>query len=156
MHMAARYGSAAAKVALALFLVVGASARADSVLIPTPRIVIYPGDLIQSDMLDDIAADPTGPGGPFILNRVELMGKVSRRTLLPGRAIPAQAIDSPRAVRNGSVVKMIYRDGGLVIETTGMALQDGAVGERIRVRNVDSGVSVDGRVQADGTIMVSG
>ena len=36
------------------------------------------------------------------------------------------------------------------------ALQDGAVGDVIKVRNSDSGVTVSGAVQPDGTVRVSG
>jgi flagella basal body P-ring formation protein FlgA len=35
-------------------------------------------------------------------------------------------------------------------------LQDGAVGDVIKVRNSDSGVTVSGAVQPDGTVRVSG
>ena len=51
---------------------------------------------------------------------------------------------------------MVYIDGGLQIVTTGAALQDGAVGDFIKLRNVDSGVTVIRPVQADGTVLVSG
>jgi len=81
---------------------------------------------------------------------------VSQRTLLPGRPIPLQAVTNPRVVRSGATVKMIYIDGGLSIETTGAALQDGGVGDFIRLRNADSGVAVEGRVQADGSVLVGG
>ena len=100
--------------------------------------------------------DDAGVGGPFAFSRADLIGKVARRTLLPGRAIPLQALDNPRLIRNGSIVKMVYVDGGLWIETDGAALQDGAIGDVIRLRNVDSGIAIEGRVQADGTVLVSG
>lgn len=107
-------------------------------------------------MLEDIPAVDAGVSGPFAFSRADLIGKVARRTLLPGRAIPLQGLDNPRLIRNGSIVKMIYVDGGLQIETDGAALQDGAIGDVIRLRNVDSGIAVEGRVQADGTVLVSG
>ena len=59
-------------------------------------------------------------------------------------------------VANGAEVRLVYVDGGLVIVTTGAALQDGGVGEVIKIRNSDSGVTVSGQVQADGTVQVSG
>ncbi len=133
-----------------------APAWAGGVVIPAAKIVIYPGDVIQDEMLEDIAAEEAGVGGPFAFSRADLIGKVTRRTLLPGRAIPLQGLDNPRLIRNGSIVKMVYVDGGLQIETDGAALQDGAVGDVIRLRNVDSGIAVEGRVQADGTVLVSG
>jgi flagella basal body P-ring formation protein FlgA len=37
-----------------------------------------------------------------------------------------------------------------------MALQDGAAGDSVKVRNDDSGVTVTGVVQPDGAVRVSG
>ena len=38
--------------------------------------------------------------------------------------------------------------------TTGAALQDGSIGDVVRVRNSDSGVTVSGAVQPDGSVKV--
>ena len=69
---------------------------------------------------------------------------------------PPAAVDNPRLVVNGAEVKLIYIDGGLTIVTVGSALQDGAAGDIVKVRNDDSGVTVSGVVQPDGTVRVSG
>ena len=131
-------------------------AVAQDSLIPSPRSVIYPGDVIRDDMLADISADADDASGAVALSRSALIGKMARRTLLPGRAVPLSAVDNPRVVANGGEVRLIYIDGGLTIVTTGAALQDGGVGDRIKVRNADSGLTVSGQVQPDGTVQVSG
>ena len=123
---------------------------------PTPRIVIYPGDIIQSDMLSDLPADTARGVGPFAETRAAVVGKMAGRTLLPGAAIPLAALDFPRLVSNGGEVKLLYIDGGLEISTVGMALQDGAAGDSVKVRNDDSGVTVTGVVRPDGAVLVSG
>ena len=51
---------------------------------------------------------------------------------------------------------MLYIDGPLTIMAAGSALQDGAVGQIVKVRNDDSGVTVSGRVRGDGSVVVSG
>ncbi len=132
----------------------GAQERVD--VMPAAKVVIYPGDVIRDDMLEDIPAAAPGIGGPFAFSRSDVVGKMSHRTLLPGRPIPLQGIDNPRLITNGSQVRMVYVDGDLQIVTTGAALQDGAIGDVIKLRNVDSGVVVFGQVQADGTVLVSG
>ncbi len=131
------------------------AARADEMLVPAAKVVIYPGDIVGDDALEDVALSRAGPGGPFALSRVEVVGKAARRTLLPGRAIPLAAVDNPRVIRNGAEVTMVYIDGALTITTIGAALQDGAVGETVKVRNTDSGVTVQGRVRSDGSVLVS-
>jgi flagella basal body P-ring formation protein FlgA len=131
-------------------------AGAQESVIPSPKSVIYPGDVIRDEMLADIPAEVDDASAGVALSRLELIGKISHRTLLPGRAIPLRAIDNPRIVANGAEVRLVYVDGGLTIVTTGAALQDGAVGQVIKIRNSDSGVTISGQVQADGTVQVSG
>jgi flagella basal body P-ring formation protein FlgA len=137
-------------------LALASSARAQEAGLPTPRVVIYPGDIIHDSMLAEQPADQANGPGPFVRTRAELIGKMARRTLLPGVAIPDAAIDNPRMVANGGEVELVYAHGGLTIVAVGSALQDGAAGDVIKVRNSDSGVTVTGTVQSDGTVRVSG
>ena len=95
-------------------------------------------------------------GGPFVEDRSFLVGKMARLTLLPGHAIPYAGIFNRKLVANGADVKLVYAEGGLVIVTSGSALQDGSIGDVVRVRNTDSGVTVSGAVQPDGSVKVSG
>ena len=118
--------------------------------------MIYPGDIVHGDMLSDLPADTARGVGPFAETRAAVVGKMAGRTLLPGAAIPLAALDFPRLVSNGGEVKLLYIDGGLEISTVGMALQDGAAGDSVKVRNDDSGVTVTGVVRPDGAVLVSG
>jgi flagellar basal body P-ring formation protein FlgA len=123
---------------------------------PAPRAVIYPGDKIDDSLLEDISLS-LQPGGDrgFIESRTQVVGKIARRTLLPGQPIPAAAIDSARLINIGTAVKIIFSEDGLVITAVGMALQAGGVGDLIRVRNQDSGLMVSGVIQSDGSVRVS-
>ena len=141
-------------VILALFAVTSASAQ--DAAPPTPKAVIYPGDVIRSDMLIEDAKAIREAGGAYVENRDLIVGKVARLTLLPGRAIPLAGIANRKLVATGGEVTLIYADGGLTILTTGAALQDGSIGDVVRVRNSDTGVTVMGAVQADGSVMVGG
>ena len=94
--------------------------------------------------------------GPFIDSRSLIVGRVARLTLLPGHAIPFSGISNRKLVSNGAEVKLVFSEGDLLIMTTGAALQDGSIGDIVRVRNNDSGVTVSGAVQPDGSVQVSG
>jgi flagella basal body P-ring formation protein FlgA len=131
-------------------------AAAQETLVPTPRVVIYPGDVIGEDMLADVAEPARDGSGPFVEQRSLIVGKVARLTLLPGHAIPFTGVSNRKVVTNGAEVRLIYSDGGLLIMTTGAALQDGSIGDIVQVRNDDSGVTVSGAVQPDGSVRVSG
>ena len=127
--------------------------RGEEARIPTPKEIVYPGDVLSPDMLTD-AAIPAEEGAARSAR--EIVGLAANRTLLPGRPIPLVAVVPPRRLRAGSTVRMIYLDRGLEITAVGDALQDGFVGESVKLRNEDSGVTVTGRVRADGAVVVSG
>jgi flagella basal body P-ring formation protein FlgA len=149
-------------IALEAAFVLGAAALSGPALAqetgaPTPTAVIYPGDVIHDDMIADSPQGGVRDGaGPFVEDRALVVGKVARLTLLPGHAIPYAGVSNRKLVANGAEVKLVYSEGGLVIMTTGAALQDGAIGDVVRVRNSDSGVTVSGFVQPDGSVRVGG
>jgi flagella basal body P-ring formation protein FlgA len=151
----------AVAIALALSLASGvalAQDAAQTAMIPVPKVVIYPGDVIHDDMVMDVPANEVQGGvlNSTIETRSGLVGKMARRTLLPGRAVSSIAVNNPRAVINGAEVRLIYNEGGLTIAASASALQDGAIGDVIKVRNVDSGLTVSGVIQPDGSVRVSG
>ena len=138
---------------MALF---AAPAYAGNVL-PVPSVTIYPGDVIKQTW---IVERDFGAGGPMrgaaIDTPAGLIGKVARRTLLPGLPIAAGAVGEPRLIVDGQKVRVIFEQDGLVIETYAAALQAGGTGDVISVRNIDSGTTISGVVQSDGTVRVGG
>jgi flagella basal body P-ring formation protein FlgA len=127
-------------------------------VLPVPTITIYPGDVIRNSYLvdEEFAGNAQTPQSGVINSRLALVGKLARRTLLPGVPIPVNAVSDPNAVSNGTKVRVVFHQGGLLIETYAIALQAGSVGEVISVRNPDSGTTISGIVQSDGSVRVGG
>lgn len=123
--------------------------------LPVPAVTIRPGEVIKEQMITEraFAANLLGIA-MFVEGRPSLIGRMARRTLLPGQPIPTNAVEDPWTVARGAVVKIIVQDDGLSIVTYGSALQSGAAGALIPVRNVDTGVIIRGIVQPDGTVKV--
>ena len=121
---------------------------------PVPAVTIYPGDVIREEQLADADFPDAVASAAFASNRTMLVGKVARRTLLPGKAIPANAVGEPRLITVGARVKVIYEDAGLNITAYGAALQAGVAGDFVSVRNVESGVTVSGTLAPDGSVHV--
>ena len=128
-------------------------ASANEAYIPAPRATIYPGDLIQDNMIDDIAADDGAPAG-VARYRHQVVGLVARRTLFTGQPIVLSALESRNTIANGGLVQIVYELPGISISASGLALQAGRVGDAIRVRNIDSGLAVTGVVSSAGTVLV--
>lgn len=137
-----------------LALGAGAAAHAQE-RIPVARVTIYPGDAISDAMLDErVSSIAPGAEALYARRRDMLIGKVARRTLLPGQPIPAIAVDNPRIVSVGAQIRMVFVEDGLQIVAYGIAQQAGGVGDLIRVRNQDSGLFISGRIQSDGSVRV--
>lgn len=152
MTMLRRFGLSVSVFILAAPLL----AFAEEQRLPVPRLTIYPGDHITESMIEEKTLSLT-PGAESLVvsSQDSLIGKIARRTLLPGQPIQTIAIDNPRIIVIGAQVKIVFSEPGMQIVAYGIAQQAGAIGDVIRVRNQDSGLFVSGRVQADGSIRVS-
>lgn len=138
-----------------LLAVTGSSALAAGIELPVPRQTIHPGDEIaHQDLIERTFPKRTAQQFAVSTHRGELVGMIARRTLLPGQPIPANAIEKQVLVRRGEPARLVFREQGLMIIMQVEALQNGGAGNFVRVRNIDSGLVVSGRVQEDGTIRV--
>jgi flagella basal body P-ring formation protein FlgA len=141
--------------AIAAALLPPAATRAAAENLPVAAMTIYPGQAISEDMLTEQAfTDGTSAAYPVVATAGEIVGKVARRTLLPGKLIARVAVGEPDIVGRGTIVRAVLSTGGLQMRTAVVALQAGGLGAVIQVRNVDSGKVITGVVQADGTVRV--
>lgn len=129
-------------------------ALADVLRFPVPLVTVYPGETIRDTILEDREFPGLAERPQAIDSRRVLVGKVARRTLLPGQLIPVNAVEDPKLVVRGTPAQVVFAQGGLVISTLAQPLQSGSVGEQVRARNIDSGLVVVGTVQPDGTIRI--
>ena len=80
-------------------------------------------------------------------------GRRSRRCF-PTRRSPSTPCASRSPSSRASRRVVIFKSGALIISATAVPLQPGSVGEMISLRNTDSGTTIRGIVQADGTVRV--
>jgi flagellar basal body P-ring formation protein FlgA len=130
-------------------------AAADERRLPVPAVAIRAGELIREDMITERSFAPNVLGvATFIEGRQVIVGRMARRNLLPGQPIPTNSIEDAWTIARGAMVKVVVEDAGLSIVTYGAAMQAGAPGALIPVRNTDTGVIIRAVVQPDGTVKV--
>lgn len=112
------------------------------------RTVIAPGDLRA-----ERRAASRVPAGA-VQDLADVVGKELTRTLAPGEVVTAQALTAPVVVRRGSVVSLVVEGPSFRIVARGVAAEDGARGETIRVVNQASRREVVGRVEDAHTVRV--
>ena len=145
----------AAGVALGLLVAPLAAlpTRAAELELPVPRVTIYPGDVIGNDHLVERAFIAHTVARATVYDRRQaVIGKVARRTLLPGQPIPIAGTREPYVVAQGNVALVVFQTAGLTITTNAMALQNGGTGDVVTLRNIDSGAIIKGTVASDGTV----
>jgi flagella basal body P-ring formation protein FlgA len=155
----------AAGVLLAIYVFTLADAQpglasGDSVLtvdIVVPATAIPPGGVISEDMLMTRRIRVRRPiTGLYATRLDEAAGMVAKRTLRANRAIPVSMLRQPYLFKEGQRVELLFAHGALSIVASGVALEPGAAGRTVSVRNIDSGRVVRGEVANDGRVLVGG
>ncbi|MBW3097370.1 flagellar basal body P-ring formation protein FlgA [Pseudohoeflea sp. DP4N28-3] len=139
---------------LAVLLAAAGPAAAAPKIALVPERVIYPGEELTGQMVRPVEVLNPNLAAGYASQLDEIQGMVATRTLLPGRTIPVATLRQAWAVERGAPVVLIFADSGLFITAPGTPLENGAVGDLVRVRNTDSGVIVSGTIMNDGTIKV--
>ena len=115
-----------------------------------------PGEVIADSDLTTIPMPLERLNGAVVTSRDGLAGLASRRQLSAGRLIQTSAVGAPLVVQRNKPVSLVYEDGPLQLMARGRALQDGGVGELVRVMNIASSIVVTGTITGPQTVTVSG
>lgn len=91
------------------------------------------------------------PGGYF--RRVEdAIGRVAQRGIGPGEVLATGLLRAATIVHRGQPVTLVVQAGGLNVRAPGIALADGGLDERVRVRNTNSARELEGTVRSAETV----
>jgi flagellar basal body P-ring formation protein FlgA len=83
-----------------------------------------------------------------------VIGMQLKRQLQAGVPIPLTELMPPTQINRGDPVQLQFRADGLSLTGQGIALESGAAGERIRVRNVSSQAVLEAAVVRPGEVRV--
>jgi len=76
----------------------------------------------------------------------DLIGKTPRRGISAHRPIRASELTTPRLVEKGKTIELRYTTDYMSILGRGLALENGSLGETIRIKNVDSERTISARI----------
>jgi flagellar basal body P-ring formation protein FlgA len=95
-----------------------------------------------------------GSGTQFISDIASLQGHRLKRSLPVGTALTVDMLTPDLLVRRGQQVTVIAASGPIEIRAQGLALNDAAASERVRVQNVTSLKIVEGVVESESVVRV--
>lgn len=128
-----------------LFVPVEVSVRSE---IWTARHPLPRGHLLtEADLVAD-ERDVSRMNSGYVSDIELLIGQRLKNSVLAGRALTLQLVEADKLIRRGQSVTLAVDAGGVEIRMLGTALMDGALGQRIRVENVNSGRVVEGFVRS--------
>ncbi len=84
----------------------------------------------------------------------ELIGMAVQKPISPGTIIKHHMVKPPTLVHRGEIVKIVIKSPGLTIEGMGIAQNDGAKGEMVKVKNNRSNRVVDAMVTEPGITVI--
>ena len=91
----------------------------------------------------------------YILNLENVIGQKITRPIQPNQIISANYLKAAAAINKGDQVVISARANSMYVRMPGTALEEGAIGQQIRVRNVRSQRVVHARVTGPGQVEVA-
>lgn len=122
--------------------------------IPVFNSSILPGEIIRSEDLRWIKYPAKRLNGRVILNSQQLVGMTVRRPARTDKPINTNDITAPIAVTKGDAVTMTVRSRAMILSAGGKALENGGIGDTIRVINSKSRLTVDAKVIGSGQVEI--
>jgi flagella basal body P-ring formation protein FlgA len=121
-------------------------------------VAAHPLSRLQVITADDVVLVPRDlsllPGGYF--RRVEeAIGRIAQRGIGPGEVLAGGVLRAATLVHRGQAVTLVVQAGGLNVRAPGIALADGGLDERVRVRNTNSAREIEGVVRSPETVEVA-
>lgn len=92
--------------------------------------------------------------GGYLQDTQQAVGKVLRRPIGLGSVLTPAIIESERLIHRGDRVQIVASLRGMEVRMVGKALNDGAAGERIQVRNLATKRIIEGTVTGKGRVRV--
>ncbi len=113
------------------------------------------GETITADDIDWIRLPATQVRRNIIVDEGRLLGKAPRRGLRAGQPIRNGDVRAPVVVAKGSLVTMILRTPSMVLTSKGRAIENGAIGDTVKIMNTRSKTVIEAVVAGANRVIVS-
>ncbi|GER08125.1 flagellar basal body P-ring biosynthesis protein FlgA [Iodidimonas muriae] len=123
-------------------------------LVPVLVRALSDDDIISRSDIDWIELPERRINRTMILESADLIGLSPTRTVRAGTPLRMSEVQKPVLVEKGAFVTMQVRHGGLMLSATGKAMQDGALGDFIRLINTSTNRTIEAQVAGLGVVNV--
>jgi flagella basal body P-ring formation protein FlgA len=114
------------------------------------------GAIVSASDIHLMRMNGTSMGRDSLENLADIVGRSLTKDVVEGEMFKASAVVIPPVIAAGTRVTVVFRQNRLEVTATGTAIENGGLGQDIRVRNESSKKIVMGRVIEPGLVMVGG
>lgn len=114
------------------------------------------GDVIRQNDIAWREVSDNKLRGNYVTSADDLVGMAAKRNISPNAPIAGTDLAHPIVVDKGKAVQMVYMIPGLTLIAVGKAIEDGSMGDVIRIMNTQSKTIVQATVMAPNTVRVDG
>lgn len=122
--------------------------------IPVFSRSVMPGDVIKQSDISWIKFPAKRLSARVVLSSSDLVGKTVRRPSRTEKPITTNDVVAPIAIAKGDAVTMMVRTKAMILTAAGKALENGGIGDTIRVLNPKSRQTVDAKIIRSGQVEI--
>lgn len=120
----------------------------------TVRTIVQGGVITEADVSTTRTPLAKMKGG-YIEAIDQVVGMQARRNIGNGVLIRNSDLVKPTLIRQNDSVSIIYNQSNIKLRTMGIALQSGAIGDNIKVKNESTGIIVHGFVKGKNLVEIT-
>lgn len=124
-------------------------------IVPVAKKTITRGAIIRDEDISLEKREITNYKENEIIDYSEIIGKKAKHNIKEGTVLCNYMIEEEPIIERGNKVNIIVQSGGVRIRTNGEALQNGRIGEKIRIKREGTQTILQGRVAKDGSVIIS-
>ena len=118
------------------------------------KVPLNRGSRITPDLFSSSVMDALGSGANCVLSDARLNGYQVASSLKPGTVLKWSHLSKMTLVRKGQVVNVFASGKGIFVEMKGQAMEDGAEGSFVRIRNISSSREFQAKVLNENSVKV--
>ena len=122
--------------------------------IPVAAQDIVRGQSITANHLTSAVVNISSIRQGFAANVNAVIGKEAKRNIGKGEPFRTAQLDAPTTVRRGDIVVLESVAGPIKVSSSGVAMGDGRLGQKIRVKNDSSERIITGIVKGQGLVQI--
>lgn len=122
--------------------------------IPVPNRLISAGETISAADLEWQPVHLKRLTGSSLTDTEQLIGRMAKRPLKAGQILRQSDVAISPVIRKNDLIRLVVKTGQMTLSVQGKAMQDAALGQTIRVINVNSNRQLSGTVIDAGTVAV--